>query len=247
MTGSTSGLGREVARVLASEGSAVMVTGRDEDRGRRVVDTIVADGGKAWFTVADLSDEGACSRVVDETVGRFGTLTVLVNNAVAAGAARDGPVTEVTTDAWRAVLAVNLIAAATLCRFAIPQMLRSGHGSIVNVSSRAAARGTPGLAAYTASKAGLEGLARSVTADYARSGIRCNTVQPGYVLHEVRDANLGHERRARLEGMHLTRLTNATDVALAVAFLASSQSETISGVTLPVDGGSTAVRGRTLG
>jgi NAD(P)-dependent dehydrogenase (short-subunit alcohol dehydrogenase family) len=247
VTGSTSGLGSEVARVLATEGSAVVVTGRSIERGQAVAGEIKRAGGSALFVAADLTDEKACQHLVGSTVDRFGALTVLVNNAVAAGAARDGPVTEVSLHAWHSVLEVNLVSAATLCRLAIPHMIGAGHGSIVNVTSRAAGRGTPGLAAYTASKAGLEALSRSVTIDFARQGIRCNTVQPGYVLHDRRDADLDEERRARIEDMHLTRLSTARDVAHAVLFLASSEAETISGITLAVDGGSTAARGRTLG
>jgi NAD(P)-dependent dehydrogenase (short-subunit alcohol dehydrogenase family) len=161
--------------------------------------------------------------------------------------ADDGPVGDVDRATFDAVLAVNLVGPATLSRLAIPAMLDAGHGAIVNVSSRAAERGTPGLAAYTASKGGLNALARSITIDYARRGIRCNTVQAGYILHEVRDAALTPERRREIEGMHLTRISTATDIAYAVAFLASREAETISGVTLQVDGGSSMVRGRTLG
>ena len=113
--------------------------------------------------------------------------------------------------------------------------------------AHAAARGTPGQAAYSASKGALEALTRSIAMDFGRRGIRCNTVQPGYVLHERRDADLTDERRRQLEDMHLTRLATATDVAYACVFLASGESEVITGITLPVDGGSTAVRGRTLG
>jgi len=173
---------------------------------------------------------------------------VLVNNAVNNTAmGDDGPVADVDRATFDAVLAVNLVGPATLSRLAIPAMLEAGHGAIVNVSSRAAERGTPGLAAYTASKGGLNALARSITIDYARQGIRCNTVQAGYILHEVRDAELTPERRRQIEGMHLTRISTALDIAYAIAFLASREAETISGVTLQVDGGSSMVRGRTLG
>jgi NAD(P)-dependent dehydrogenase (short-subunit alcohol dehydrogenase family) len=156
-------------------------------------------------------------------------------------------VTDVSAWAFESVLRVNLVAVATLCRLAIPHMLTAGHGSIVNVSSRAAELATPRLAAYAASKGGLNALTRSITVDFARRGVRCNTVQPGYILHEVRDAELTAERRQRLEEMHLTRLATATDVAYAVLFLASRESEVISGITLPVDGGSTAARARRMG
>lgn len=242
VTGSTSGLGKAIARQLAAEGARVVITGRDAQRGALVAESVPG----SLFIAADLRDERQRENLVAEAVRHFATVTILVNNAVA-GAGNDGPVTAVTDEAWSEVLGVNLVAAARMCALVIPHMLSAGHGAIVNVSSRAAARGTPGLAAYSASKAGLEALARSITIDFARQGIRCNTVRPGYVLHEARDANLGEERKARLEAQHLTRLPTATDVAHAVVYLASREAETITGVTLPIDGGSSAVRGLTLG
>jgi 7-alpha-hydroxysteroid dehydrogenase len=258
VTGSTSGLGKEIARVFADEGARVVVTGRSAERGLAVVKSIAERGGAAAFVSADLQDEAQCQSLVDEAVTEFGSVTVLVNNAVTSTAQAKGPgddavirldgaAADVSAESFRTVLEVDLVGAATLCRLVIPHMLHAGHGAIVNVSSRVARQGTPNLAAYTASKAGLEALARSITADYARQGIRANTVQPGYIVHERRDVELDATRRSRLEGMHLTRLSTATDVAYAVLFLASREAETISGVTLPVDGGSSAVRGLTLG
>ncbi len=248
VTGSTSGLGREIARVFAEESCAVAVTGRDRERGEATAAAIRRDAAEVEFFAADITDSAACGRLVDAVVRRFGRLTVLVNNAVAdSRAAADAGVAELEPAALERILEVNLVAAATLCGFAIPRMLDAGHGSIVNVSSRAAELGTPGHAAYTMSKAGLDALSRSITADYARSGIRSNTVQPGYVLHEQRDAQLSEERRERLQAMQLTRLATATDVARAALFLASSEAEVITGTTLRVDGGSTVVRARALG
>ena len=248
VTGATSGLGREVARLFASEGCAVVLTGRNEERGTSAVRAAEQAGGRAMFVAADLSHEDDCRRVIDTATDRFGSLTVLVNNAANNVAmADDGPVTDVSKTTFEEVLSVNLVAPATLSRLAIPAMIEAGHGAIVNVSSRAAERGTPGLAAYTASKGGLNALSRSITSDYARRGIRCNTVQAGYILHDVRDAELTPERRQAIEAMHLTRLCTATDVAYAIVFLASREAETISGVTLQVDGGSSMVRGRSLG
>lgn len=246
VTGSTSGLGKEIASVLAGEGAAVLVTGRDEGRGRAVVDAIASRGGRAAFLAADLTDEDQRVALIEGAEAAFGSLTVLVNNAVGGGGG-DGAVTEVSADAWAAIMAADVGAAAAMCRLAIPAMARAGRGSIVNISSRAAERGTPHLAAYSAAKGAMNALSRSITADFARSGVRCNTIQPGYILHERRDADLTPERRSRIEGMHLTRVPTATDVALAVVFLASREAEVISGITLPVDGGSTAVRGLTLG
>jgi NAD(P)-dependent dehydrogenase (short-subunit alcohol dehydrogenase family) len=248
VTGSTSGIGKAVAIAFAAEGARVLVTGRDAGRGAGVVDEITATGGETAFVAADLSDETAGAALVDATVERFGGLTVLVNNAVASTVDEaDGPVSELTTDRWEETLRVNLTAPMWLARAAIPRMIEAGHGSIVNISTRAAERASRGLAAYIASKGGLNALTRSIAVDYARHNIRCNTISPGYVLNERRDADLSDERRARLEGMHLTRLGEASDIAHAAVYLASREAELVTGVNLTLDGGGSAARGLTLG
>ena len=247
VTGSTSGLGKEIARVFAAEGASVVVTGRDEQRGRAVVADLTTAGGTAAFVRADLSELAAADALVAATVERFGGVSVLVNNAVDDGSSGDGPLLDVDLADWERKLRVNLTGAAWLCRAVLPHQIAAGHGSIVNVSSRAAERGTPGLAAYTASKGGLNALTRSIAIDYASAGVRCNSVTPGYILHEERDRDIDDARRARVQGMHLTRLVTATDVALAVLFLASDEAATITGIDLPVSGGSTTARGLTLG
>jgi NAD(P)-dependent dehydrogenase (short-subunit alcohol dehydrogenase family) len=248
VTGSTSGLGREIARVFALEGAQVVVTGRSADRGEGVAAKIRSEGGEVVFLPCDLSREAECQSLIERTAHHFGDVTVLVNNAVSPGAiARDGTVATTDVSVWQQMFEVNLLSVAILCREAIPRMERAGHGSIVNISSRAAERGTPNLAAYTAMKGGLNALALSISIDHARQGIRCNTVQPGYVLNDERDAGSSPERMQRYQGMHLTRMTTAHDVALAAVFLASRESEVITGVTLQVDSGSTSARGLTLG
>jgi NAD(P)-dependent dehydrogenase (short-subunit alcohol dehydrogenase family) len=126
-------------------------------------------------------------------------------------------------------------------------MRRAGHGSIVNVSSRQAERASPGFTPYVASKGGLNALTRAIAVDYGREGIRCNALSVGYVVNERRDADMSPERRARLEGMHLTRLGRAEDVAWAVVWLASRESEFVTGALIPVDGGGTIARGLVLG
>jgi len=243
VTGSTSGIGRAIAIAFAAEGARVVVTGRDQARGEGVV-TEAGDG--ATFVPADLSDESACADLVRTTADRLGGLTVLVNNA-AGGGGHDAAVAELNTAAWEAILRVNLSAPMWLARAAIPHMRTAGHGSIVNVSSRQGERASAGLAAYIASKGGLNALTRSIAVDYADQRIRCNTISPGYVLNDRRDADLSDERRARLEGMHLTRLGRADDIAAAAVYLAGTESELVTGVNLPVDGGSSAARGLVLG
>ena len=245
VTGATSGLGKEIARLFASEGASVVLVGRDRSRGEAAAR---AAGDRAHFMAADLAGEESCRQLIETVSATVGPPTVLVNNAVDNVAmADDGTVADVTWATWERVLAVNLIGAATLCRFVIPHMLAAGHGSIVNVSSRAAQQATNDHAAYIASKGGLNALSRSIAMDFSRSGIRCNTVQAGYILHETRDAGATEEDLAALQAMHLTRLAGPTDLAQAVLFLAGPESETITGVTLQVDGGSSAVRGRVLG
>lgn len=241
VTGATAGLGRVVAARLAREGARVVITGRDAGRGAAVAAEV---GGT--FLPADLSDEAACAALVDDAADRCGALTVLVNNAVAAVGA--GAVAAVATEDWEATFRINVTAPMWLCRAAIPHLRAVGHGSIVNISSRAAERASPDLAAYAASKGALNALTRSLAVDYAADGIRANTVAPGYVLNDRRDAALDDAGRARLEAMHLTRLATADDVAAAVAFLAGPDAETITGILLPVDGGSsTAARATSFG
>ena len=121
VTGSTAGLGREIAGLFAREGARVVVTGRNQDRGSAVVAEIEAHGGTACFLAGDLADESVCAQLVASAVERFGVLTVLVNNAVSVNVDRtDGPVTRVDTATWETTLRVNLLAVAWLCRAAIP-------------------------------------------------------------------------------------------------------------------------------
>jgi NAD(P)-dependent dehydrogenase (short-subunit alcohol dehydrogenase family) len=257
VTGSTSGLGKAIAVAFAAEGAAVVVTGRDEPRGEAVVAAIraatgpagaPASEGRAIFVAGDLADPSTPDRLVTAAAEAFGSPTVLVNNAVAGGSpGGDGPVTEIDPGRWEQVIRVDLSAAAWMCRAVIPAMQAAGHGSIVNISSRASERGTPRVAAYSASKGGLNALTRAIAVDYGREGIRCNTLSPGYVLHEVRDRDMTTDRRARLEGMQLTRLAGPADIAWAAVYLASRESEVVTGINLAVDGGSTTARALVLG
>ena len=248
VTGSTAGIGRAIAGRFAAEGARVMVTGRDLERGAAVVAEIRSGGGDAVFAPADLSSEAACTELVATAVAQLGGLTVLVNNAVSnAVDTSDAAVADLDTEAWDQTLLVNLTAPMWLCRAAIPHMKSAGHGAVINISSRQAERASRGLTGYVASKAGLNGLTRAIAVDNAADGIRANSISPGYVLNDRRDADITDERRARLEAMHLTRLGTAEDVALAAVYLASRESEFLTGSNLPLDGGGSAARGAVLG
>jgi 3-oxoacyl-[acyl-carrier protein] reductase len=246
VTGSTSGIGRAIAVMFAAEGAAVVVTGRNAERGDAVIAEIGGAGGRAVFLPADLHDEAACTALVNDAAEQLGGLTVLLNNA-AGGDAADGPVADLTTDAWDAILRVDLTAPMWCARAAIAHMRAAGHGAIVNISSRQGERPSAGLAAYAAAKAGLNGLTRAIAVEEAANNIRCNTISPGYVLNDRRDADITVERRARYEGMHLTRLGVADDIAHAAVYLASRESEYHTPDNNQHDGGSTIARASTFG
>jgi NAD(P)-dependent dehydrogenase (short-subunit alcohol dehydrogenase family) len=247
VTGSTAGLGKEVARLFAAEGARTVVTGRSVERGEALAAELRDGGGEALFVPADLTDEEQARAVVRRARETFGPVTVLVNNAVAPEViAADRKLLEVPPEVWQRMYEVIVLGAVRLIDEAMPGMLELGRGSIVNISSRTAERSSPKLAAYTAAKGALNALARSITLDYARQGIRCNTVQPGYIVHETRDADMTPERQQYIADMTLTRPATARDVAYAILFFASREAECISGATLQVDGGSSFVRARTM-
>ena len=246
VTGSTAGIGRAIAEMFAREGAAVCVTGRNAERGAAVVADIEAHGGTAPFVSARLDDADDLAELVDRAAQALGGLTVLVNNA-AGSEGGDGPVAELTDDAWDAAFRVNVTAPFRLCRAAIPHMRAAGHGAIVNISTRQAERASKGFTAYVASKSALNGLTRAIAVDYGAENIRCNTISPGYVLNRVRDADISDERRLRYEGMHVTRLGVADDIAHAAVYLACKESEYLTGINLQLDGGGSIARGLVLG
>ena len=251
VTGSTSGIGKAIALELAAEGAAVIVHGRNAERGAAVVEHARAAGGDAHFIAADLGTEGECTRLIAESAERLGGLTVLVNNAVAGAVdgseGSDGSVAEMNNVGWDRTLLVNVTAPMWLCRAAIAHMRATGHGSIINISSRQGERPSAGLAAYATSKGALNALTRAIAVEEALNGIRCNTVSPGYVFNPKRDSEMTPERRARLEGMHLTRLGEARDIAYAAVYLAGQESEYLTGINLELDGGGSHARALTLG
>jgi NAD(P)-dependent dehydrogenase (short-subunit alcohol dehydrogenase family) len=185
---------------------------------------------------------------VADAAAALGGLTVLVNNAVA-GAVDDGDaaVADMKTSTWDATLRVNVTAPMILSRAAIPHMRAAGHGSIINISSRQGERPSRGLAAYATSKGALNALTRAIAVEEAANGIRCTTISPGYVINERRDADMDAGRRERLEAMHLTRLGEARDIAYAAVYLASKESEYLTGINLQLDGGGSIGRAASLG
>ncbi|MEV5780940.1 SDR family NAD(P)-dependent oxidoreductase [Streptomyces sp. NPDC048448] len=240
VTGSTSGIGEAIARVLAAEGAHVVVSGRQRTSGERVVKEIVGAGGRADFVAADLAGGyeqlRAFAAQATEVLG--GRVDILVNNAgiYPATLTEDLPDTDLD-----AMLAVNIRAPHVLVAAIAPAMAERGAGAIVTIGSWMARLGTPYGAMYSATKAADEQLTRSWAAEYGPRGVRVNTVAPGATLTP------GNERaRAELDAMTATTpagvVVRPEDIAKAVLYLAGDDAAMVHGVTLYVDGGISATR-----
>jgi NAD(P)-dependent dehydrogenase (short-subunit alcohol dehydrogenase family) len=234
------GTGKATAVALARAGARVVLVDRHEERATDTRRLIEAEGGTAVVAVADLAGEAECAAVVDAAVRAFGRLDVLVSNA-----ATFLPVgiLDTTEEQWARSVAGNLTVPFMLAKHALPEMLGSGGGSIVFVSTVVAVRG-PGPHAYATTKAGLEGLTVSLATTMGPRGVRVNTVIPGMVDTPMRTASIA---AAGLDEATMTvgtatatgRSGDAWDIANAVVFLASPAAKHITGVMLPVDGGAT--------
>ena len=235
VTGSARGLGAATARRLAEEGAKVVVTDINADLARATAASIVADGGTAHAIIGDITKIADVQRLVDETVARFGAVHILVNNA---GFPRDGFITKMTEEDWDLVIDVMLKGTFLACKAVIPKMIEQKWGRIINMSSRAHL-GNPGQANYSAAKAGLIGMAKALCIEEGRYGITVNCIAPGFMETEMVQALPTYEKikdRA-IEMQPIKRVGKPTDIADAVAFLASERASFISGETLHVTGG----------
>ncbi len=236
VTGGSRGIGRACCLRLAAEGYHVAVNYRQEEaQAAAVVAEIEAAGGKAFALQGDVSAPGEAERMVQAVLAAAGSLDVLVNNA---GIARDNLVLRMSDEEFALVLETNLTGAFRLVRAALRPMLKQRSGRIINISSIAGIVGNPGQANYSAAKAGMLGLTRSVAKEVASRGITVNAVAPGLIDTEMSGAIKGRDQL--VASIPLGRAGTPEEVAAAVAFLASAGAAYITGVTLPVDGGLTA-------
>jgi NAD(P)-dependent dehydrogenase (short-subunit alcohol dehydrogenase family) len=237
VTGSTRGIGEGIAYRLADEGARVVVSGRTEDAGEAVAAAIRDAGGEATYVRADVAEPDDVAALVEATVERFGGLDVLVNNAAVQTETGAG---EATLADWERVTDIDFRGYWLAAKHAAEHVER---GAIVNVSSNHAVHTTPGLFPYNAVKAGVDGMTRAMALDFG-PGIRVNAVDSGWVLvertrEEVAEGPLSVEEIA---GLHpVGRMGRPEDVAAAVAYLASDEAGFVTGASLAVDGGRTAV------
>ena len=239
VTGATSGMGAAIARLFASEGASVIVSGRNEERGNEVVKDILEHQGEAMFVQGDISTEEGNSKLVDETLKAYGGIDIVVANAGFLGL---GSITDVSIDTWHKTINTNLNSIFYLLRLAIPEMLKRENGSVIVNGSIAAFKSFPNHPAYCASKGALVPLVKQIALDYGPK-IRANLICPGPIdtpLIWDSASAFPDPAKAVAEAAKATligRLGLPEDVAKAALFLASEESSFITGTSITVDGG----------
>src|SRR5262249_39276487 len=241
VTGAANGMGQSEALIFAREGAKVAVADLLEAEGRQVADKVKAAGGQAIFVKLDVGNEAEWEKAVKATVDAFGKLDILVNNAGISGTFDPDTL---STSAWDRLMDVNAKGVFLGMKHAIPLMEKAGGGAIVNISSVSGFVGQKGIhMAYNASKGAVRLMTKSAAVQYARSGIRVNSVHPG-MLPPMRSSKATADpafRERMLSGVPMRREGRVEEVAYAVLFLASDEASYITGTELVVDGGWVAV------
>ncbi len=234
VTGSTKGIGKEIALTFAREGAKVIVSGRNAERAEQVVREIKSAGGTAASIIADVSQMDDAQKLFKASLETFGRVDILVNNA---GITRDNLLMRMKEADWDEVININLKGTFNCIKSTARQMMKQRDGRIINITSVVGQIGNAGQSNYAASKAGIIGLTKSVAKELASRNITCNAIAPGFIKTEMTDV-LNEETRAALtEQIPLGRLGDVTDVARAAVFLAGKDSAYITGQVINVDGG----------
>jgi NAD(P)-dependent dehydrogenase (short-subunit alcohol dehydrogenase family) len=243
VTGGTRGIGEAIVAKLAAEGAAVAFTGRSEDAGRAVEAGVNDAGGRAMYVRADSGFEDQVAGAVAATVERFGSLTTLVNNAIAdeVGGGNDSHVDEVDDDTFGQILRIALMGTVWASKHAIPEMRKAGSGSIVNISASSSKSALPHRPAYHASKGAINALTRQMAVDFGKNDIRVNAIIVGFIytgtdaMAPILD-NPAY-RAAFEKNIMVPRFGEPADIAAGVVYLASDESKYVTGTQLTIDGG----------
>lgn len=236
ITGGGTGIGRGIALEFSKEGAKVAVCGRRIEPLEGTVETIEKAGGQALAISTDVSVYEQVSEMVKKTIAEFGRLDILVNNA---GAYLPHDALSVSEEEWDKVVSIDLKGVWLCSKVAIPQMLERGKGKIINISSIAGLIGFEQSAAYCAAKGGVINLTRAMALDYAQKGINVNAIAPGVIETDMTKPFLENEemKKAFLEKTPVGRIGTPEDIAYAAVYLASSESDFVTGQILVVDGG----------
>ena len=230
-----SGVGVATAKAFADQGAKILIVDMDETAAQITESAITEAGGEASIYVADVAHESGCRELVEAAVKSYGKLDILMNSL---GILGRGSVMEIEEDSWQRVLDVNLKSMAFISKFAVPAMIDSGGGSIINISSVDGIRaGMSHSITYAASKGGVIAMTRAMAVHHGRDNIRVNCIAPGMIYTSMVEAVNEKRRELRRQIAPLGTEGTAEDVALAAVFLASDESRWITGVLLPVDAG----------
>jgi 3-oxoacyl-[acyl-carrier protein] reductase len=233
VTGATGGIGGGIARVLHRQGATVAISGRQADKLEKLAAEL---GARVHVCPCDLADKGQVAKLIDEAVAKLGRLDILVNNA---GLTKDNLFMVMKDDQWDDVIAVNLTSTFMLMRAATRAMMRtrSGYGRIINISSISGVIGNPGQGNYSASKAGMIGMSKSLAREVAPRGITVNCIAPGFISTPMTDALNEKQTAAIREHIPAQKFGTPDDIAAAVVYLASPEAAYMTGQTLHVNGG----------
>ncbi len=242
ITGSTQGAGAQMARQFAAAGAAVVVSGRNAERGNAVVEDIRRANGRAVFVCTDLTREAEVEAMARVGVAEFGALHVLVNCAAPMDeliGGTDRAITELATENFRRFADIGIYGLFWTMKYAIPHLRAAGGGSIVNISSGVTTQGFAGMPAYTMIKGAMNALTLQIAVEYARANIRCNAIIAGTISGgPTVDFLLNHPVAGQaMRACLLTRVGTAADIANVAQFLASDASANMSGALVQVDGG----------